>query len=721
MSNLLKEFKRRNVFRVAALYLVVAWLLLQVSGALESSLHLPEWFDSLVAALLILGLPVALICAWAFELTRDGFKRTTTLGADELPSLDKDRKLDYLLIASMLTIVALIVWQMLLGQGKEFSDSIDVSKEHNVNADALSIAVLPFTDLSAEKNQEYFADGISEEILNVLSKVPELAVAGRTSSFAFKGRNEDLRQIGHALGVAHILEGSVRKDGPNIRVTAQLIEVKGGFHLWSETYDRELIDIFAIQDDVAAQIFSALTNTLLGQSRTLSAAPQPVTTPEAYDLYLLAKQRIYSREADQLRSAVELLDRAIAADPDYAPAYAQRALAEILLSEGQTPGGAPTLEAVAVAMPLVNKALELDPNLAEGHGVKGLVLDTEHKQPDEAEAALRKALEINPNLNSVRNWLASHLKMTGRFQESLLVFEEASKNDPLFPPVLTNLTFNYVLYGQPEKAKKLIDRIRPILANPEVLVPLDALFHIVSGEYAKGLQLLKNSYDRGSRSIQVVSNYANVLLLIGAYEESLALDYQSTSAFALLGLGRIDESLALATALKNTGHSPLSTIQLAELYLRVGQPEVVVKHIDDNLDGLDNLIRLYPEYEAPGAQSYALIALCYRRLGREKEAQQALDYQAQSDAEQRSRGAQLGFIDLSEASNAAMNGNSDLAFAKLEKALAMHMPGASIDTHPVYESLHTDPRWDNIAAQFLTNTNAVRIKFGLQPILVPEY
>jgi tetratricopeptide (TPR) repeat protein len=273
-----------------------------------------------------------------------------------------------------------------------------------------------------------------------------------------------------------------------------------------------------------------------------------------------------------------------------------------------------------------------------------------------------------------------------------------------------------VVYGQPEKAKKLIERIRPILANSEVLVPLDALFYIVSGEYAKGLQLLKNSYDRGNRSTQVVSGYASVLLLIGAYEETLALDYQYTSVFALLGLGRIDESLALATALKNTGHSQLSTIKLAELYLRVGQPEVVVKHIDDNLGGLDNLIRLYPENEAPGAENYAVIALCYRRLGREKEAQQALDYQAQTDAEQRSRGAQLGFIDLSEASNAAMNGNSDLAFAKLEKALAMNVPSANIGTYPVYESLRTDPRWDNIVTQFLANTNAERIEFGLQPI-----
>jgi TolB-like protein/Tfp pilus assembly protein PilF len=716
MSNLLMEFKRRNVFRVAALYLVVAWLLMQVSSALESALYLPEWFDSLVASLLILGLPIALICAWAFELTPDGLKRTSTLAADELSSLDKNRKLDYFLIASMLTIVVLIFSQILLDQDKESSDSVGVNTELSANVNNLSIAVLPFTDLSSEKNQEYFADGISEEILNVLSKVPELAVAGRTSSFAFKGRNEDLRQIGQSLGVAHILEGSVRKDGPNIRVTAQLIEVESGFHLWSETYDRKLIDIFAIQDDVAAQIFSALTATLLGQSRTLAVAPQPVTTLEAYDLYLLAKQRIYTREADQLRSAVELLDRAIVADPDYAPAYAQRALAEILLSEGQTPGGAPTLEAVAIAMPLVNKSLELDPNLAEGHGVKGLVLNTEHKQPDEAEAALRKALEINPNLNSVRNWLASHLKMTGRFQESLLLYEEASKNDPLFPPVLNNLTFNYVLYGQPEKAQKLIDRIRPILANPEVLVPLDALFHIASGKYAKGLQLLKNSYDRGSRSIQVVSYYASVLLLIGAYEESLALDYQYTSVFALLGLGRVDESLALATALQNTGYSQLSTIKLAELYLRVGQPEVVVKHIDENLGGLDNLIRLYPENEAASAENYAVIALCYRRLGREKEAQQALDYQAQSDAEQRSRGSHVGFIDLSEASNAAMNGNSDLAFAKIEKALAMNVPSANIGTYPVYESLHTDPRWDNIVTQFLANTNAERIEFGLQPI-----
>lgn len=714
MNNLFAEFKRRNVFRVAALYLVVAWLLLQVSVALESSLNLPAWFDSLVAALLILGFSVALICAWAFELTPEGFQRTNALDADETSNLDSNRKLDYFLIAGMLTIVTLIVSQMLLGQPTEVNNSVEVDPQHSLIADDLSIAVLPFTDLSVEKNQEYFADGIAEEILNVLSKVPELSVAGRTSSFAFKGRNDDLRKIGHALGVAHILEGSVRKDGSNIRVTAQLIEVQGGFHLWSENYDRKLIDIFAIQDDVAAQIYSALTNTLLGQARTFKATPHSLTSLESYDMYLLAKQRIYSREADQMRSAVELLDRAIAADPDYAPAYAQRALAELLLSQDQTTGGPPVLDAVAVATPLINKALELDPDLAEGHGIKGLALGYEHKGSQESEAALRKALEINPNLNYVRNWLATHLKSTGRFQESLLLYEEASKYDPLFPPVLNNLTFDYILYGQSEKAEKLVERIRPIIANPEVLAPFDSLFYMMSGEYAEGLKILKNSYDRGSRSIQVVSTYARVLLMLGAYEESLALDYPSTSVYALLGLGRVDESLALATKLLNSNHSQLGAVQFAELYLRVGQPEVVVDHIDNNLGGLDNLIKIYPENEASGARNYAVIALCYRRLGKEKEAQQALNYQTRTDTSQRERDVELGFIDLSEASNAAMNGDSDLAFVKLENALSSNTPSAHIITNPIYESLHADPRWDKIVTQFLTNASVERVKFGLQ-------
>ena len=729
MRNLFTEFRRRNVFRVAALYLVVAWLLLQVSLALESSLYLPDWFDSMVAALLILGLPIALICAWAFELTPDGFKRTEKLGETQLNTLKKSNKLEYVLLASMFAILASVGSQHFFNDtpdGLAFDVAKDAAKEvgashskHTPNNGNHSIAVLPFTDLSPNKDQEYFADGISEEILNVLSQEPDLNVAGRTSSFAFKGRNEDLREIGKALGVAHILEGSVRKDGENIRVTAQLIEVEDGFHLWSETYDRKLVDIFSIQDDVAAQIFSALTSTLMGKSRTLQAAPLSANTLEAYELYLLARQRIYTREKSQLESAVELLDRAIALDPGYAPAYAQRALSEVLLSDDQQVGGKPVTQASVTAATFIDKALELDPNLAESLGIKGLILDN-LKDHTEAENYLRRALEINPNLNSVRNWLANHLKRSGRINDAIKVYEEASLNDPLFPPVLSNLTMNYVFFGQGEKARALVDRIRPIVSNDELIVPVDALLLWGDGEFAEGLKLLKQSYERGHRNVLATSLYAGVLYWLGAYEEAIKIDFPHITLSAMLELGRVDEATKLAKTNRSEGNSEKTVVSMAEFYLRINKPEIVVESIDKKYQGIENYIKEHPQSEGMGSEKYAAIALCYRRVGRADDALKALEFQVKSDASQRSLGANSGFVTFSEATNAALTGNTDLAFAKLQETIDLGVPAANIQKRPYFESLHTDPRWAGIVKQFMDIVNVERIKYGLEPLSLVE-
>lgn len=717
MSKIFTEFKRRNVFRIAALYLVVAWLLLQVSAALESSLYLPDWFDSLVAALLLLGLPVALICAWAFEMTPDGFKRTEKLGDQELNSLNKNNKLEYVLLASMLAIIGLVGSQTIFNDvpSEGANEVRSTHSGHTQSNGDNSIAVLPFTDLSPEHDQEYFADGISEEILNVLAQEPELNVAGRTSSFAFKGRNEDLREIGKALGVAHILEGSVRKDGENIRVTAQLIEVEDGFHLWSETYDRKLVDIFSIQDEVAAKIFSALTNTIMGGSRSLQAAPLSANTLEAYELYLLARQRIYTREKTQLESAVELLDRAIALDSQYAPTYAQRALTEVLLSDDQQVGGKPTDQANAAATVFIDKALELDPDLAESLGIKGLILNM-MKNDIEAESYLRRALEINPNLNSVRNWLANNLKDSGRMKDAIIVYEEASRNDPLFPPVLSNLTMNYVFLGQQEKARTLVDRIRPIASNPELTVNVDTLLLWIDGEYAEGIKLLKQSYERGHRNVLSTSLYAWALYWLGAYEEAIKIDVPHVAVFAMLELGQLDEAKLQAETMRNEGNPEKTVLSMAEFYLRINKPEIVVESIERQYKGIENFTNEPLQSEGTGSEKYASIALCFRRVGREDDALKVLEYQARSDALQRSLGANTAYITFSEASHAALTANADLAFAKLQEAIDMGVPAANISKRPNFESLHSDPRWPGIVKQFLDIVNVERVKYGLEPL-----
>jgi TolB-like protein len=325
----LGELKRRNVFRVAGVYAVVGWLLVQVAASLEEAIGLPAWFDGLVVALLAIGFPIGLIFAWAFELTPDGIKRTAAVDAAESVTAQTGSKLDIVLVLALLMFTG----AMLLP--KFFSADQLPGIVTGSSAAAASIAVLPFADLSPDSNQEYFADGISEELLNVLAKVNGLKVAGRTSSFAFKGRNEDLREIGRVLDVAHILEGSVRSQGDKVRVTAQLIQVSDGFHLWSETYDGDLSDIFAVQDDIASRILVALKGQLQVEEAPI-VAPVQRANVTAYGLFLEARDLIFSRDPANMERALTLLDEAISIDPGYAPAYASRAKALVLFFIGSS-------------------------------------------------------------------------------------------------------------------------------------------------------------------------------------------------------------------------------------------------------------------------------------------------------------------------------------------------------------------------------------------------
>ena len=338
------ELKRRNVVKVSIAYVVMAWLVMQVTDIILNNVEAPSWGFYVIVLLLGIGFLFAIFFAWAFELTPEGIKREHEVDRSQSITPQTGKKLNLMITGVMALALAYFAYdKFVLASGRE-SAAIESAMEvatsqaltenltsgETAAAPGKTIAVLPFVNMSSDAEQEYFSDGISEEILNALAKVKELQVTGRTSSFAFKGQNKDLRQIGEALGVENILEGSVRKSGNTVRITAQLIRVDNGFHLWSETYDRELDNVFAIQDEIATNILQHLKATLLeGEETTVIAAR---ANPEAYELYLLAKQRMYERTGPTIESAADLLDRAIAIDPDYAPAYAQRGIATLLLS-----------------------------------------------------------------------------------------------------------------------------------------------------------------------------------------------------------------------------------------------------------------------------------------------------------------------------------------------------------------------------------------------------
>jgi TolB-like protein len=405
------ELKRRNVIRVGVTYVIAAWLVLQVADLVLENISAPDWIMQVFMLAFALGFPLVLIFSWVYELTPEGLKREREVDRDQSITRSTGRKLNQITIGMLLAVILFV--------GYERTISPDSTNSVPVGAAAItdkSVAVLAFEDLSAEGDHAYFAEGLSEELLNVLSQVPDLQVAGRTSSFAFKGQNMDLREIGEILNVAHILEGSVRTSGNRIRVTAQLINATDGFHLFSETYDRDLTDIFAVQDDIAEKISTALQSELIGTVSVHEATPTQI---EAFGVYLLARQNIHTRDKDKMIEAMTLLDQAIAIDPEYAPALAQKALVTYLLSDSSGAyGEMPAAKAISIARPLLDKALRIDSRLAEAHAISGLILSAENTSPEVAAARLRHALALNPNLDDARNWLAAELGELGLATEA---------------------------------------------------------------------------------------------------------------------------------------------------------------------------------------------------------------------------------------------------------------------------------------------------------------
>ena len=254
MSSFFAELKRRNVFKVGVAYAIVAWVILQFIEVVSNVMNFPDWIAQAVFMLLVAGLPVALLLSWAYEVTPEGVKKTAEVDQSKSITHSKGQRINKLIAGALVVVLGFIAYDKLI--------ATDGRVVPQVEAGQASIAVLPFEDLSAAGDQEYFGDGIAEELLNVLAKVPSIKVAGRTSSFQFKGESLDLRAIGKTLGVEHILEGSVRTDGNMVRITAQLINARDGFHVWSETYDREMTSIFAIQDEIAGNIATELLGTL---------------------------------------------------------------------------------------------------------------------------------------------------------------------------------------------------------------------------------------------------------------------------------------------------------------------------------------------------------------------------------------------------------------------------------------------------------------------------
>ncbi len=346
--SLFAELKRRNVFRVGAAYLVISWLMLQVVDVVLPILELPESVAKIVLLILALGFPLALIFAWAYELTPEGLKRDSEIDPSAPLTRTTGRRLDFIIIAVLTVVVVFMVVERVFFAGapapREVVKPVETPK---------SIAVLPFVNMSADQDNEYFSEGLSEELLNMLVKLPNLRVAARTSSFSYKDQEKQISEIASELGVSYVLEGSVRKSGSQLRITTQLISAEDGFHLWSETYDRTLDDIFQIQDEIAAAVVDALKINLPGMG-----ASTVETNREVYELFLQGRHFFNQRTIEGNEKTVARLEQALAIDPDYAPAWALLSIAYLYQSNG---GARDFNTGFESARKFALKAIEIDP------------------------------------------------------------------------------------------------------------------------------------------------------------------------------------------------------------------------------------------------------------------------------------------------------------------------------------------------------------------------
>lgn len=512
---------------------------MQVISVMTPALNLPDWVDSFFAILLIAGFPVAILFAWAFELTPDGMKRTETVGAGESITTKTSRKLDVAILGGLAIVGGLLVFQTL----KPTPSTAGVEASPIIEA---SIAVLPFADLSSDNSQEYFGDGIAEELLNVLAKIKEMKVAGRTSSFAFKGQNQDLREIGRVLNVAHILEGSIRKSGERVRVTAQLIKVDDGFHIWSETYDRDLSDIFAVQDEISYEISQALMPHLIGdQAPEIQEAAR--TDVAAYTNFLQARDLVRLRDTNGITQAQGLLNDVLETDPAYAPAYALQAEVTLHLSNAVGAyGTVPVTEAFPAAMALVDQALSIDPRLGHGYAVRGLAYSIAG-DPDKSITALNRAVELSPNNLDANMWLAFELIANRRYRDNSDALEKIFEKDPLYGPIPGNLLNAFWRTGQIERGSEVVERLENIAPDTNATKRTRARLFSYQGQDGIAANSLREIFEESSSARDGIL-ISEIFLRLGHFEEFARYDNSPFNDF-------------WASTIKGDGDAALSQIK----------------------------------------------------------------------------------------------------------------------------------------------------------------
>jgi TolB-like protein len=469
------ELKRRRVGKVAIAYGAIAWGVTEATSVVLPAFGAPEWTVTFVIVFLLVGFPVAMILAWIFDVGPQGIERTEPL-AGEPKSTHMKLRLAY---GAVVLILMAGLGYLLYERG--------FGRAHAGQAHS-SVAVLPFTNLSGDAARDYFSDGMSEELLNLLARVPGLQVASRTSSFAYKGRNVDIREVGRELGVETVLEGSVRQSGDQVRITAQLIDAETGFHLWSETYDRRLADIFQVQDEIAAAIVSKLRIELAPQDQQMAVRDKaPTQNVQAYELYLQGRAVWKRRGEDNLLRAIDLYQKALGLDPGFARAHAALASAYVVLP-GYTKEEGDEDKFVPLAVASARQALSIDPNIGEAHAVLAQ-LNAQRGNLLDAESGFFFAISLEPNEATPHHWYSLLLGQVGRVGAALDQARRAHELDPTSPVIAANLANVYLMTGDDEEALRF-SQMAVDLGISKKNSGVDAIVAMRRGQWADARRLI---------------------------------------------------------------------------------------------------------------------------------------------------------------------------------------------------------------------------------------
>jgi len=556
--NFFAELKRRNVYKVAVAYIVAGWALSQGIAQVFPVFDIPNWVIRLIVLLIIIGLPIALILAWTFELTPQGIKRTEDVDLAVAVQQPKKRTWIFVVIIGALVSIGLFF----LGRYSAFNGAprqdASAARTEAATVSNKSIAVLPFDNLSRDPDNAYFAEGVQDEILTRLAKVADLKVISRTSTQHFKSTPENLPQIAKQLGVAHILEGSVQKASDQVRVNVQLINALTDAHLWADTYDRKLTDIFAVESEIAKTIAESLQARLTGSEKSL-IAKAPTANPEAYELYLKGRFFWNKRTGDDLRKSIEYLKQAIAKDPGYALAYAALADSYGLL---RFYGGASPAESVVPAEAAAKKALELDDSLAEAHASLGLIA-TEELEINRGVNELERAIQLNPNYATAHHWLGLALATLRQSDRSIGELKRALELDPLSMIINADLSIIY-LYARRYDAAE---------AQARKTLEMDSRSFVAHYYLGAALQLtsrLKEAIPEFQKAVELNNDPYSIAMLAQAYARN----------------GQTDEARKLLAHLNEMAKSAeVPEYALAIAYTSLGEKERAIEALEHGFAG----------------------------------------------------------------------------------------------------------------------------------------